>query len=1079
MSLDEYGGTGIDDCLEAGNGEDQRSTNPINKGEERQSESQLEEEIALQETILESLQIRLHSLDKDIDRYVQGIDLSTQVIEDAQSKESQLIKKKNEHMMILKKVKQNYERCILALKKKLDMKPDCVAEEVSVQEEVIREEEAIEDIQPLQENDEDEEQIIVNPMLQLSVEITDPFDDEYMKRRWNQSAPSKMPVFQLQNTKLPLLMMASIPLHAPIRSKEKLSDMIRIMHSEIRARRKNISSQIELETDYDFFIKGTVLDFYAMSLYNPFVFEKLQSDCPMAKTIWDPNSVVEEEGEKETSVEERVIDPHIVICRDGLFGNCDDIDCPFQHIGNQMKKKSDWGKLEKIEKRKLNYVNLPIQAFPIPSPGSNSDDCSVDLIGSLDEKKGLKREFILDQDLKDSEIIDRKRPKYNMDSSSLTDKDVQCEQVHETGKDAHKEATFLIDLESGNESSIEGNNTTKENEVIDDGTSTVEELDDITGNEDFVLLPPIDVQEDTHDIASHIEIALEQCDINESECSEDFKSEQSPFTRMTTVSDALKNLGFQLSEDNYVSYTKELEHITNIDWLDGHIYFLKLTSNVISASKMCVHACRVDIANAILKLYKIFIESRKDTDRSETQILFGKIHLSLTSFVEESTVGRGSSSPNIIFHIQLYFSTILRVLNGLIEEEIDLALSTEDEYEYVAVSSANSVAITQYIDLYTEIFTGEYKMEERNLKSILLEVKFIQPLSANLDFKHISLRQQNSILLGNLLSKAVSDESFQLEDPQLIVENILAKLCSILKTFSFKSHQIATSVDRETKKYLQFEVFALFGPAIITAYSCIAVALLSENIGTRKSRRIPSPRTESILTQLKNYGMESIHYLDFSGVTRGNLCGQSLLAPYFAILGTVLVATRSYSKAHVLLTTALLPKYEEYNWMIYSDLLWSSLIQLHINFPHKNAHVWRYRNSLLGPLTSYGIHLSMITVAGDGYLSNCFRLKGQLGKTNKMRGNKKQKKKDHEAIEKNCLLVGSDDYMNVENIDCRFGMKLINHPPRPYPSDQMPLSLFLFSKCLSVLEFSGASMKYLPETFGLYFPNLTVSLKTL
>lgn len=1081
VSLDEYGGTGIDDCLEAENEEDQRSTNPINNGEEQQSESQLEEEIALQETILESLQIRLHSLDKDIDRYMQGIDLSTQVIEDAQSKESQLIKKKNEHMMILKKVKQNYEKCILALKKKLDMKPDCIVEDVPLQEQVITAEEAIEDIQTLHENEENEEQIIENPFLQFSVEIVDPFDDEYIKKRWNQSAPSKMPVFQLQNTKLPPLMMTSIPLHAPIRSKEKLSDIIRIMHSEIRARRKKISSQIELEADYDFFIKGTVLDFYAMSLYNPFVFEKLQSDCPMAKKIWDSISVVEEqdEDEKETRDEEREIDPHVIICRDDLFGNCDDVDCLFQHIGNQMKKKSDWRKLEKLEKRKLNYINLPVQAFPIPSLGSNFEDCSVDVIGSSDEKQGFKRKFLLDQKLEDVDSIECKRPKCNMDSSSLTDKDFDYEQNHETDTDGileTKKATFPLDLESGDESPAKESNTSKE-EVLAEETSPEEESDDIIGNEDFILLPTIDIHEDTHDIASRIENALEQCDNDEIESNLYSKAQQSPSAFMTTLTDALKNIGFELSEDNCLSYTNEIESITNIDQLDTHIYFLKLTSNVIYASKICVHACRVDIADAILKLYKIFIESRKDTNSLENQILFGKIHLSLSSFVEGSTCGRASSSPSSIFHIQLYFSAILRAMNCLIEEEIDLALSAE--YEYDAVSSSNSVAITQNIDLYTEIFTREYRMEDRSLKSILLEVKSIQPLSSNLDSKDVSLRQQNSILLGNLLSKAVCDESFHMEDPQLLVENVLSKLCSILKTFSFKSHQIATSIDEEAKQYLQFEVFALFGPAIITTFSCIASALLSENMGFRVSRRNPSPRTESILAQLKNYGMETIHYLDFSGVTRGNLCGQSLLAPFFAILNTVLVATRSYSKAHVLLTTALLPKHEECNWMIFSDLLWSSLLQLHISFPHKNAHDWRYRNSLLGPLTTYDIHLSMITVVGDGYLSNCIRLKGQLGKTNKMRGNKKQKKKDHDAIEKNCILVASDDYMNVENIDCRLSVKFINHPPRPYPSEQIPLSIFLFSQRLSVLEFSGASMKYLPETFGLYFPNLMVSLKVL
>ena len=100
-------------------------------------------------------------------------------------------------------------------------------------------------------NDEDEYegQITENPFLQLSVEITNHYDNEYIKKRWNQSAPSKMPLFQLQNIKLPFLMMTSIPLHAPIRSKEKLSDIIRIMHSEIRARRRNFSSQIELEKD--------------------------------------------------------------------------------------------------------------------------------------------------------------------------------------------------------------------------------------------------------------------------------------------------------------------------------------------------------------------------------------------------------------------------------------------------------------------------------------------------------------------------------------------------------------------------------------------------------------------------------------------------------------------------------------------------------------------------------------------------------------------------------------------------------------------------------------------------------------
>ena len=86
--------------------------------------------------------------------------------------------------------------------------------------------------------------------------------------------------------------------------------------------------------------------------------------------------------------------------------------------------------------------------------------------------------------------------------------------------------------------------------------------------------------------------------------------------------------------------------------------------------------------------------------------------------------------------------------------------------------------------------------------------------------------------------------------------------------------------------------------------------------------------------------MKIVQCFDFSGITGGTFEGQMLLTPFFGLLVNFLISLQSFAKCQVLLENTLHSAYASSsgrNWSIYSELLWSQLIQLQMIFPSRKS----------------------------------------------------------------------------------------------------------------------------------------------
>lgn len=177
---------------------------------------------------------------------------------------------------------------------------------------------------------------------------------------------------------------------------------------------------------------------------------------------------------------------------------------------------------------------------------------------------------------------------------------------------------------------------------------------------------------------------------------------------------------------------------------------------------------------------------------------------------------------------------------------------------------------------------------------------------------------------------------------------------------------------------------------------------------------------------------------------------------FFVLLASILVANDHASKTHVLLTNTLYYAHGSYqNWTIYSDWLWSSLIQLNIVFPDNRIGKKspQYNTELAQRPLDYGVSPSRVTLEGDSSLvmSIC---KLDI-----------QKKRGGGALKKLSLL--SSQLMSSEEEISDFRLDLSNsvlHNIREFP-----LSLCVTGAKLKSLSLTGCQLESIPFTFGDHF----------
>jgi len=314
---------------------------------------------------------------------------------------------------------------------------------------------------------------------------------------------------------------------------------------------------------------------------------------------------------------------------------------------------------------------------------------------------------------------------------------------------------------------------------------------------------------------------------------------------------------------------------------------------------------------------------------------------------------------------------------------------------------------------------------------------------------------------------------------------------------------------------LQILYFALFGPSVFTCLAAVASFL--------KERRCDGfHRHYGTLVEAKKTLMQIVQCFDFSGITGGNFEGQLLLAPLFGLLVNFLISLGSFAKCQVLLETTLHSAHASSsvrNWSIYSELLWSQLIQRQMIFPsrkfiaHTLSQVGNDENSAEEINTSsldyfnlnesnriltrraieYGVHVNKIFLPGDSTIvRNTLHFTTTTSASFKRESPKKlshfldrKKIAALENVRSVCEMLSKAHLSSTQLEKINLNMKnllsvyvgagiAITDGGLTCCLPEFPHSLLLFGCGLKQLHLDSCGFESLPATFGLHFKGLNI-----
>jgi|AntRauTorckE5430_2_1112549.scaffolds.fasta_scaffold00424_2 hypothetical protein len=1095
-----------------------------NDNDDDNARTSLQEEIVLNETILESLQKRMISLDQEIALERSQLLRHSEQLEFMKHKKISLKRAREENTVLLRGVTHSLDRCIKTLRRKLDdkgYKPIAVGEIISSVDSdtgaganiMIEDMNASSDsvmehhdnlrssmktkiggkeiemdhagdgvIHTIMNNIEIEEACI-SAVTNISIEIKSPFDEQYMQQRWSQSYPDHIPLFHghapNEHSLLPSEYVMR-PLHHPFTSSQTLSKVVEYAQSEAWARREKMT-EVELKIDYRASIQETVLDVYACTTYDPHLIKsngRVEAVLPgVSLPVNDGNLAV-------STANGPKIDANMIICRKALFGKCNDPLCAYQHLSGRANVKTRSNKLRTVESNQHGCaVILPIFTYPIPPfPKKMKDVVRLEESGEGSSHlcTHVKEEDDLLSDRKDSS-------KDIMDGDSSIEDSVE-EDLLSKPQDSSEN---IMDCDSSIEDSVENieeeqsnilNNASIDNEDSAAGIFSEMAKSD-SGNfgdtEDYIVLPDIEDDEVEGRMSTNIKIALSDCEESEEDVlaqEHDHENElnQDAPGAIGVFTDALKMLGFEIMSVSNIeqetqpilTYNPQIQSLSGSD-MDPLIIEANLLCSVVSGVQLCIHAGRVDCSEGILQLARSSTPL-SHSDPSNNRFVFTQVVVNyLTILHQGSTCGKGGLSSNCSFHIQFALS----VLSHFAKCNAQSIVLITDCANYDLCVSELERQLKACMDLLLQV-GGQDLQEGKTLSALITEIETYQPIFSNLSPLESCTKLSESITLGQHLAIAIANEASTLNDPQLILEKVLFHVCNFLKSASFKCSKLMFEASQHSQSTMQLNIFSFFGPAIFTGVSSIVSVVATESLRDNMSKSTLLPRHEGIFVQVKQLLMESIQYLDFSGTIVDNKEGQLLLCPFFSILAQILVACSLYTKAHVLLVNALHSAHSERNWGVFSDLLWSSLIQLHMIFPLPESLEENRADLSTRPL-DYGINPSKMVLTGDSTLVNCLL----LGKIIKAKEGKARA--DFKRIQQCCehiSLAGDKSQKTIpHNYKCVISLGSVNEHSDTVPMHAFPHSLYFLGDQMKSLTFTCCGLESLPIRFGDYFPQLKVS----
>lgn len=319
----------------------------------------------------------------------------------------------------------------------------------------------------------------------------------------------------------------------------------------------------------------------------------------------------------------------------------------------------------------------------------------------------------------------------------------------------------------------------------------------LTGDENYIALPVLDTYIDEAQVSSAIHNILSESDNNNEEVSPSLQNVDPTVASndrhqgLSSIYEALASLGFDVAleatggESSYlIRYKYPLTFLPRVIFEDVFRQTLLLNS-IVSGVQLCIHAGRTDLSKGILE----FGSDGNFSEDDPIPLVLKESHLfimksvldTLARLSEGSTCGRGTQSPNSIFHIQLFLATLSHVTQNYLETLTSQNVDSMDERK-VYVTDANNLQIaiqTLFHDTAlavsgNEKFFAIITQLETSLNAIL----------SNLTEEETNRKLSDFVVLGQKIATVAAHMVLQLDDPQLVIENILFVLVTTLKLCS-------------------------------------------------------------------------------------------------------------------------------------------------------------------------------------------------------------------------------------------------------------------------------------------------------
>jgi len=354
---------------------------------------------------------------------------------------------------------------------------------------------------------------------------------------------------------------------------------------------------------------------------------------------------------------------------------------------------------------------------------------------------------------------------------------------------------------------------------------------------------------------------------------------------------------------------------------------------------------------------------------------------------------------------------------------------------------------------------------------------------------------------GQKLARCLSEYIYcsdAFRDSQLILDNLLHPLCNIMQNcvVSSKSsvaedainnalngeHTDTNSVGLPT----QLCIFNIFGPSVLVCFSAIFTSINNQNPTGGGKRKVLNSRQRGTMIEAKNIVMMLIQHFDQSGITGENFEGQLLLSPFFHLMATLLVCLGSYSKTQVLLENTLYTKEVTGTriWSVYSEALWSNIIQLQICFPDQlelklfssldnTPPFSRLRDLSALPLL-YGLNVAKVYLQGDSTLVQyALFYRGDYDGQSPNYGREAKKRiLQLQGFREACYSLVGNTVGSSKESGTYLNIKIVYENGLRVHNETFPYSLLLEGSSIERLSLVRTCLKDLPQSFGKCLPNL-------